>query len=155
MRHAYGLETAFEVISGNGGRTVNFNAEYDALPGMGHACGHNLIATAGVTGFIALAYALKKFGIDGRVQLLGTPAEEDGGGKIDLLNAGAYEKVDVSLMMYDFLPPPHCHVVREQKELTATQTSTIGCRLHRKRRLGVCRVHKCRIPQLARLLPWR
>lgn len=154
-RHAYGLETAFEVISGNGGRTVNFNAEYDALPGMGHACGHNLIATAGVTGFIALAYALKKFGIDGRVQLLGTPAEEDGGGKIDLLNAGAYEKVDVSLMMYDLLPPPHCDVVREQKELTATQTSAIGCRLHRKRRLGVCRVHKRRIPQLARLLPWR
>lgn len=99
-RHAYGLKTAFEAISGSGGRTVNFNAEYDALPGMGHACGHNLIATASVTGFIALSYALKQFGIDGRVQLLGTPAEEDGGGKIDLLNAGAYEKVDVSLMMH-------------------------------------------------------
>ncbi|KAJ5321193.1 hypothetical protein N7476_004195 [Penicillium atrosanguineum] len=100
MRHAYGLETAFEAISGKGGRTVNFNAEYDALPEMGHACGHNLIATASVTGFIALSYALKQFGIDGRVQLLGTPAEEDGGGKIVLLNAGAYEKVDVSLMMH-------------------------------------------------------
>ncbi|KAJ5219199.1 uncharacterized protein N7498_001298 [Penicillium cinerascens] len=99
-RHAYGLKTSFEVISGKGSRTVNFNAEYDALPEMGHACGHNLIATASVTGFIALSYALKQFGIDGRVQLLGTPAEEDGGGKIDLLNAGAYEKVDVSLMMH-------------------------------------------------------
>ncbi|KAF7537547.1 hypothetical protein G7Z17_g12825 [Cylindrodendrum hubeiense] len=93
-RHAYSLKTAFEVISGNGGRTVNFNAEYDALPGMGHACGHNLITTASVTGFIALSYALKKFGIDGRVQLLGTPAEEDGGGKIDLLNAGAHPMSD-------------------------------------------------------------
>ncbi|KAL4750523.1 hypothetical protein BDW72DRAFT_203795 [Aspergillus terricola var. indicus] len=97
-RHAYGLRTAFEAISGKGGRMVNFNAEYDALPGIGHACGHNLIATAGVTGFIALSYALKQFGIEGRVQLLGTPAEEDGCGKIDLLNAGAYDKVDVSLM---------------------------------------------------------
>jgi metal-dependent amidase/aminoacylase/carboxypeptidase family protein len=52
-----------------------------------------------VTGFLALAHVLNKFGIDGRVQLLGTPAEEDGGGKIALLNAGAYKKVDVSLMM--------------------------------------------------------
>lgn len=99
-RHAYGLQTAFEIISGSGGRTVNFNAEYDALPGIGHACGHNLIATASVTGFVALANAMKRFGIDGRVQLLGTPAEEDGGGKIDLLKAGAYKSVDVSLMMW-------------------------------------------------------
>lgn len=98
-RHAYGLDTAFEVLSGSEGRTVNFNAEYDALPEIGHACGHNLIATASVTGFIATSYVLKTFDIAGRVQLLGTPAEEDGGGKIDLLNAGAYEKVDVSLMM--------------------------------------------------------
>jgi metal-dependent amidase/aminoacylase/carboxypeptidase family protein len=107
------LETAFEAVSGSGGRTVNFNAEYDALPEMGHACGHNLIATAGVTGFIALAFALNTFRIQGRVQLLGTPAEEDGGGKIDLLNAGAYEKVDVSLMMYGLLTPPYCDVVDE------------------------------------------
>ncbi|KAF4449897.1 hypothetical protein F53441_6902 [Fusarium austroafricanum] len=99
-RHAYGLETAFEAISGSGGRTVNFNAEYDALPGMGHACGHNLIATASVTGFIALSHVLKSFKVNGRVQILGTPAEEDGGGKIDLLNAGAYDKVEVSLMMH-------------------------------------------------------
>lgn len=98
-RHAYGLLTAFEAISGKGVRTVNFNAEYDALPGMGHACGHNLIATASVTGFLALSHVLEKFGVDGKVQLLGTPAEEDGGGKIDLLNAGAYGKIDVSLMM--------------------------------------------------------
>ncbi|CAJ0554871.1 Ff.00g133840.m01.CDS01 [Fusarium sp. VM40] len=99
-RHAYSIETSFEVIHGKGGRIVNFNAEYDALPGLGHACGHNLIATASVTGFLALAHVLEKFGINGRVQLLGTPAEEDGGGKIALLNAGAYEKVDVSLMMH-------------------------------------------------------
>jgi metal-dependent amidase/aminoacylase/carboxypeptidase family protein len=99
-RHAYGLSTAFEACSGSGGRTVNFNAEYDALPGIGHACGHNLIATAGITGFCTLATVLKKLGVAGRLQLLGTPAEEGGGGKIRLINAGAYKKDDVSLMAY-------------------------------------------------------
>jgi metal-dependent amidase/aminoacylase/carboxypeptidase family protein len=98
-RHAYGISTAFEATVGDQGRCVNFNAEYDALPEIGHACGHNLIATASVTGFLALAYAIKKFGLPGQAQLLGTPAEEDGGGKIDLITAGAYKKVDLSLMM--------------------------------------------------------
>ncbi|EEP82847.1 conserved hypothetical protein [Uncinocarpus reesii 1704] len=60
-RQAYGLATAFEVTSGSGGRFINFNAEYDALPGIGHACGHNLIATASITGFLALAFAIKNF----------------------------------------------------------------------------------------------
>lgn len=78
---------------------INFNAEYDALPDLGHACGHNLIATAGVAGFLGLSHAIEKFGIKGRAQLLGTPAEEDGGGKVDLVKAGAYEKPSVSLMM--------------------------------------------------------
>lgn len=84
---------------------MNFNAEYDALPDLGHACGHNLIATASVTGFVALAYVIGKFGLPGQAQLLGTPAEEDGGGKIDLIRAGAYGKVDASLMVYDPWPP--------------------------------------------------
>lgn len=96
---AYNLPTAFESKHGSGGRCVNFNAEYDALPGLGHACGHNLIATAGVSAYLALSFALDKYGIQGRAQLLGTPAEEDGGGKILLLEAGAYKGVDVSLMM--------------------------------------------------------
>ncbi|KAI1913169.1 hypothetical protein LOZ61_002936 [Ophidiomyces ophidiicola] len=102
-RHAYGLDTAFELISGSpddDARTVNFNAEYDALPDIGHGCGHNLIATASITAFLGLAHAIDKFGLNGRTQLLGTPAEEDGGGKIDLLNAGAYKHVDVSLMLH-------------------------------------------------------
>ncbi|KAJ5886986.1 uncharacterized protein N7473_009660, partial [Penicillium subrubescens] len=101
-RHAYGLSTAFEATAKAGndsGRCVNFNAEYDALPDLGHACGHNLIATASVTGFVALAYVIGKFGLPGQAQLLGTPAEEDGGGKIDLIRAGAYGNVDASLMV--------------------------------------------------------
>ncbi|OQE06513.1 hypothetical protein PENVUL_c017G09238 [Penicillium vulpinum] len=100
-RHAYGLSTAFEAKVGNGdGRCVSFNAEYDALPGIGHACGHNLIAISSICGFLALAFAIRQFGIPGHVQLLGTPAEEDGGGKIDLILSGAYQKVDVSLMIH-------------------------------------------------------
>ncbi|KAL4862780.1 hypothetical protein BDV12DRAFT_206992 [Aspergillus spectabilis] len=97
-RHAYGVSTSFECISGTGGRLVNFNAEYDALPGIGHACGHNLIATSSIAAFVALSHLQKKYGISGRIQLLGTPAEENGGGKAKLIAEGAYKGVDVSLM---------------------------------------------------------
>lgn len=69
--------------------------------GIGHACGHNLIATSSIAAFLALSFALKKFGIPGRAQLLGTPAEENGGGKAVLIDAGAYKNVDISLMAYD------------------------------------------------------
>lgn len=94
------METAFEARRSRGsGRVVNFNLEYDALPGVGHACGHNLIAASGLTAFLALAFVMEKFGIDGTVQILGTPAEENGGGKIVLLEQGAYSGVDASLMM--------------------------------------------------------
>jgi metal-dependent amidase/aminoacylase/carboxypeptidase family protein len=84
----YGVTTAFEARPKNsaaGGRTVNFNAEYDALPGIGHACGRNLIAIASTATFLALSSVVQNFGIAGDVQLLGTPAEESGGGKIALL----------------------------------------------------------------------
>lgn len=97
-RHAYGLQTSFEVEYGQGGRLVVFNAEYDALPGIGHACGHNLIATSSIAAFIATAEALRHHNVQGRVRLLGTPAEESGGGKIQLIRAGAYEGVDACLM---------------------------------------------------------
>ncbi|CAG7969347.1 unnamed protein product [Penicillium salamii] len=99
-RHAYGLDTSFEALSGSGGRLINFNAEYDALPDIGHACGHNLISTSSVAAFVALSLALRKFGIQGRTQLLGTPAEENGGGKAKLIEAGAYKGVDISLMAH-------------------------------------------------------
>lgn len=87
-------------MSGLGGRLINFNAEYDALPDIGHACGHNLIATSSTVAFLALSFILKKYSIPGRAQLLGTPAEENGGGKAKLIDAGAYKGVDISLMGY-------------------------------------------------------
>ncbi|KAF9892242.1 hypothetical protein FE257_002019 [Aspergillus nanangensis] len=99
-RHSYGLETSFEALYGSGGRLINFNAEYDALPDIGHACGHNLITTSSVAAFLALSSVLKKYGVPGRTQLLGTPAEENGGGKAKLIDAGAYKGVDISLMAH-------------------------------------------------------
>lgn len=99
-RHAYGLETSFEVEYGQGGRLIVFNAEYDALPGLGHACGHNLIATSSIAAFLATVEAVRASGVAGRVRLLGTPAEENGGGKVRLIRAGAYTGVDACLMAH-------------------------------------------------------
>lgn len=99
-RHAYGLDTSFEASYGSEGRLIVFNAEYDALPSIGHACGHNLIATSSIAAFIATAEALRTSNIPGRVRLLGTPAEESGGGKIKLIKAGAYHGVDACLMAH-------------------------------------------------------
>ncbi|KAF0355127.1 amidohydrolase [Gigaspora margarita] len=100
---AYGIETAFvaEFQSKTGeGRVVSFNSEYDALPEIGHACGHNLIAISGVGAAIGLKAVLEKFEIEGTVKLFGTPAEEIGVGKIELIEAGAYKDVNVSLMIH-------------------------------------------------------
>ncbi|CAG8616890.1 24241_t:CDS:2 [Racocetra persica] len=104
-RSAFGLETAFvaEFQSKAGrGRVVSFNSEFDALPGIGHACGHNLIAISGVGAAIGLKAVLEKSNIEGTVRLYGTPAEEKAGdgGKIKLVNAGAYNDVDVSMMVH-------------------------------------------------------
>ncbi|KAG5913633.1 hypothetical protein E4U42_000963, partial [Claviceps africana] len=80
-RQTYGLATSFEATAGSGGRLVVFCAEYDALPGLGHGCGHNLVATSSLGAFLGAAHVLRRLGLVGRVRLLGTPAEEGGGGK--------------------------------------------------------------------------
>jgi amidohydrolase len=100
-RHAYGISTSFEAeIGTRSGDSVVFCAEYDALPGIGHACGHNLIALSSITAFVSAAKAAADLGLVGRIVLLGTPAEEDGGGKIKLLEAGAFEGVAAALMSH-------------------------------------------------------
>lgn len=100
-RHTYGLATSFEAEFGSGGRLVVYCAEYDALPGIGHACGHNLIAASSVAAFIGLARALKGLAVEGRVRILGTPAEEGLGGKIKLLQAGAFaDDVAAAMMLH-------------------------------------------------------
>jgi len=97
-RGAYGLPTAFRATAGSGGPTVAVLSEYDALPGIGHACGHNLIATSGVAAGLAAAEVLGEG--DGTIVVIGTPAEERGGGKVDLINAGAFDGVDAAMMMH-------------------------------------------------------
>ncbi|KXH37456.1 amidohydrolase [Colletotrichum simmondsii] len=89
---AYGMKTAWVAVweSGKKGPAVSFNAEMDCLPGIGHACGHNLIATASLTAALATSTLLARHDLPGKLILYGTPAEEGGGGKIALLKAGAY-----------------------------------------------------------------
>ena len=95
----HGLETAFSAEFGaDGSPCVALLAEYDALPEMGHACGHNLIATASVGAGLALASLADR--LPGRVRVLGTPAEEHGCGKELMAREGALDGVDAALMMH-------------------------------------------------------
>ncbi|EGX92261.1 amidohydrolase, putative [Cordyceps militaris CM01] len=103
-RKAYGLDTSFEASSGAGGREVVICAEYDALPEIGHACGHNLIATASLAAFFGASKVLSELKVPGRVRVLGTPAEEGGGGKIALLRAGAFSGASASIMAHPVAP---------------------------------------------------
>jgi len=95
-----GLETAFRAsYSGSReGPTVAFLAEYDALPKLGHACGHNLIGAASLGAALGMRAAMDK--LPGSVQLIGTPGEEGGGGKVILVEAGVFDDVDVAMMFH-------------------------------------------------------
>ncbi|KAK6956908.1 hypothetical protein Daesc_002190 [Daldinia eschscholtzii] len=103
-RGTYGLATSFEAEIGSSGRLVVICAEYDALPQIGHACGHNLIATSSIAAFLGAAEALKKSGAPGRLRLLGTPAEEGGGGKVKLIEAGAFKDEIAAAIMAHPMP---------------------------------------------------
>lgn len=95
-----GLETAFRATKrGRGeGPTIAVLAEYDALPAIGHGCGHNLIAASGLAAAVGLGQVMDQ--IDGTFQIIGTPAEEGGGGKVILADAGIFAAVDASLMIH-------------------------------------------------------
>lgn len=96
-----GLETALRAQAGRtSGPRIAILAEYDALPQIGHACGHNLIAAGAVGAFVALARLAKD--LPGTIELIGTPAEEGGGGKVRLLEAKAFEGVDAAMMYHPF-----------------------------------------------------
>jgi amidohydrolase len=96
-RQAGGVETAFKArLRGRGeGPAIAFLAEYDALPGLGHGCGHNLIASSNLAAAIGLSAVIDK--IPGQVMLIGTPAEEAIGGKVPMINGGAFDDVDIAL----------------------------------------------------------
>jgi amidohydrolase len=97
-RGAYDLPTAFEARVGSGPLSIVICAEYDALPSVGHACGHNLIAASAVGAGMALAGVADELGLS--VTVLGTPAEEGGGGKVLLLERGAFAGAHAAMMVH-------------------------------------------------------
>ena len=111
----YGLPTAMEAVFGTGSFRVLICAEYDALPGIGHACGHNIIAASAVGAALSLAAVAEE--LDLTVVLLGTPAEEEGGGKVLLLEAGAFAAADIAVMAH---PTPGL-------DIDCSGTSSQGC----------------------------
>jgi len=97
-----GVDTAFRgTLETGDGPTIAILCEYDALPGIGHACGHNVIAAAGVGAGAALA-AIRERLPKGRVEVIGTPAEEGGGGKVKLIKGGVFKNVDAAMMIHGF-----------------------------------------------------
>ncbi|KAF9922183.1 hypothetical protein BGZ65_009803 [Modicella reniformis] len=110
-RHAYEIDTAFiaeyespaataAAAAGEKVKAVGYCSEYDALPGVGHACGHNLIAIAGVASALGVKAVLEKHNLVGRVRLLGTPAEETTGGKVPMIERGAFDGLEACMMTH-------------------------------------------------------
>lgn len=97
-RGVAGLPTAFDATYGTGELVIAFCAEYDALPEVGHACGHNVIAAAALGAGLGLAAVADALGIT--VRVIGTPAEETGGGKVLMLRAGVFDDVAAALMVH-------------------------------------------------------
>jgi amidohydrolase len=127
------LPTAFSSVIGNGPLHLAICAEYDALPGIGHACGHNVIASAAVGAALALAPLVDDLGIT--LHVIGTPAEEGGGGKVYLLERGAFDGVHAAMMVH---PAPiediyvrvtavaHMHVSYEGRPAHAAAAPQLG-----------------------------
>jgi amidohydrolase len=92
------LPTAYVATAGSGPLTIGICAEYDALPGIGHACGHNVIASAAIGAGLALAPLADDLGIT--LKVFGTPAEEGGGGKIIMLDKGVFAGVHAAMMVH-------------------------------------------------------
>lgn len=133
QRSARGLATAFEARAGSSGPVVALLCEYDALPGIGHACGHNIIGAAGIGAGIAAAAVAEEAG--GTVVVLGTPGEEGGGGKILLAEAGAFTEVDAALMIHpasadlprmDVIAIQHINVTYEGRAAHAAAAPHLG-----------------------------
>jgi amidohydrolase len=93
-----GLPTAFRATYGQGSPRVALLAEYDALPKIGHGCGHNIIGVSAVGAGVASKHIVDQLG--GSVVVLGTPAEEGFGGKIDMVKTGAFEEIDVAMIVH-------------------------------------------------------
>lgn len=125
VRGAYTMPTAFKAVAGNGGPTVAVLSEYDALPGIGHACGHNLIAIAGIGAGLGLRAGLE--GEKGTVVILGSPAEEGGAGKQILIEQHAFDSVDAALMAH---PSPMDNATPKVQALQQLRVEYFGRNAH-------------------------
>lgn len=117
-----GLPTALRASAGDSRPRVAVLAEYDALPELGHACGHNLIAAISVGAYLAAATVLDATRLEGSISLIGSPAEEGGGGKAILIERGAFASIDAALMVHpaNFDAPAHRWLGRRQVRVTYT-----------------------------------
>lgn len=120
-----GLPTAFLATAGSGELVVTICAEYDALPEVGHGCGHNVIAAAALGAFAALAPLADE--LNATVRLLGTPAEENEGGKVTLLDAGLFESSHAALMVH---PGPSDEASMRPYASTSISAEFIGREAH-------------------------
>lgn len=124
-RGVAGLDTAFVARYGSGELVVGLCAEYDALPGIGHACGHNVIAAASTGAALALAPLADRLGIT--VALIGTPAEETGGGKVLMLERGVFDDVAMAMMVH---PSPHDTCAARSLAITDLEVRYTGKESH-------------------------
>ncbi|MBD3293095.1 MAG: amidohydrolase [Armatimonadia bacterium] len=109
-----GLDTAYRATAGEGAPTFCFMAEYDALPGIGHGCGHNLIGAAAVGAGRALLDVLREEGAPGTVVVMGTPAEEGHGGKVKMLAQDALAGIDAVILAHprwQTMPDTGCNAI--------------------------------------------
>jgi len=129
-----GLPTAFRATKGSGALHIVLCAEYDALPDVGHACGHNIIAASSLGAAIGLGAVCDQ--LDLTVTLLGTPSEEGGGGKIDLIQAGYFDGVHAAMMVHPWpserleatcLAVDHFDVTYTGKDAHASAAPWEGC----------------------------
>lgn len=124
-RQVAGMDTAFRASWGAGRPEIAILAEMDALPNMGHACGHNVIAAAAVGAGLALRQVLPEDA--GRVVVLGTPAEEIGYGKVEMVRAGIFDSIDFAMMVH---PSSRRYVVRGYLGLAKYRFTFLGRAAH-------------------------
>jgi len=120
-----GLATAFRATYGQGRPRIALLAEYDALPKMGHGCGHNIIATSAVGAAVASKSVIDQLG--GSIVVLGTPGEEAFGGKIDMVKAGAFEDIDVAMIVH---PDVHNMVTVQALSCSSLEVEFFGQPAH-------------------------
>ncbi len=128
-----GLDTSFVATIGSGSLTIGICAEYDALPKMGHACGHNMIAASAIGAGLGLAEIADD--LDLTIRVLGTPAEEGGAGKVVMLEAGEFDGLHAAMMIHpapmesDIFPTlasTHCDYHFHGKPAHASMAPQIG-----------------------------